>query len=113
MGVDQVSTNSGLIFDTPGGGPPYQMQSIDFDAATGDLYGIGVDGDGFGRILRWSADGTLQDIFDGPSGINTGADITAFGTVTAVPEPSSVVLVGIVLTGLGFCRARRLHHSLQ
>ncbi len=92
---------------SPGG---YYLQSLDFDATSGDLFGV-VRAASLGstaRVLRWSPSGAL--LSDVPlSGYPT--DSYGYGmdmaVLTVAPEPSSIALAAFALVALGWGWRRR------
>jgi hypothetical protein len=93
---------------TSGNPSGYYLQSLDFDATTGNLAGLVRAGSlGYSaRVLSWSPSGAL--LSDVPlagyptDSINYGMDLAAF---TAVPEPGTLALalVACCIAGLRVC----------
>ena len=102
-----VLSTSGTAFD-PGG---YYLQSLDFDATTGDVYGLvrAASAGSTARLLSWDSSGALlSDTKLGgypTDGANYGLDMTVL-SVANVPETSTLAL-WVTLGGLGLIAARR------
>lgn len=90
----------------------YYLQSLDFDAGTGNLSGLVQDvSDHRVRVLTWDSGGALLSdvLLSGYPGdaLNGGGDLAVF---TLVPEPSTVLLAAFGFAALGAfgCRRRKL-----
>jgi hypothetical protein len=100
---------------TTGSSGGYYLQSLDYDATTGNLSGlVRLSYDGTARVLTWNPSGVLlSDValsgypFDG---INYGMDLAVF---TAVPEPSSFALIGLGFATLAVFGRKRIRRTGQ
>ena len=97
---------------TPLANPASRPSSIDYDAATGLLYGLYQTAASPGSLVRvWAPDGSFTDIpvdvLGFGLGVGIGADISVFtGASIGVPEPATLTLFSLGLLALGAARRR-------
>jgi len=93
--------------------PTFNVSGLPFPqgvllAADGNSLLVGILGvaNGVGNISRYGFDGSFQGIFADNIG-NAGVGFSEATAFIVVPEPSTLVLAGVALAGLGFAAKRR------